>query len=945
MSHSDLKNAHAEQLRGAGEAVSGSDPAQQRNTGSNTHDLTSSAAPGADTTPSTIDEHELLTRARRYVPGWSQIPDEVWQHARIKPLLGGLSNTLFTISLPRYDPRLAQPGVSTLNTSTVESVFASSTDPSHTTCSTGTNSISSNQGDGRDLEYYKAWTNRRKVVVRMFGGAKFFKPEVEQVIARGVSQSGCFGERILHEWEHGRITDFLQGSSLPPPVFASQHMFFAVAHRMGQLHALPLKALVIQNYRSEGKDDEGPCSTSTDKKEEGQLASSTLAGSLSMADSTLPSGVPSEVMKVLEEIYSEPASKKYLRRWCRLAFETKLVRRLHDLEHSQLPQKQLAQQVLLSKVPTVESICSQAIEEVLGSPSNSSMTADESSIQSITARVLSRIRALTLSALEALTASDVSHIVQGKTATFEGSLADLFEPHFVFDRDRLASASDDISDVSIEHLEAGDRYLALISQLPALASNETHDFALPPKFIDWEKVPELPSPRLLTLQLALPQGEYSISSMLVLLRMLHPDGLKNEALWLSQRLDALNSPTKLCHNDLHAGNVMLEIPASAQTPSVQSTTVSATSTTTISRTTATGDATKTGGSSGIPPVVSGLTSLEISEQPNSKITTPPPGTGISAYESPRSSIPPSVHSQDVPKSVGTPFSTGVEGDGESDSLKSPDRQSEDPSLQSFSHFFASPDAGHRSNLDSYQDSGDQQDSEGSSSSASSDDATQKCLPSMHDFFAQQLNKPLVNPCHLIDFEYSSPNFRGYDIGNTFCETAIEYGGPYPGFRIDLEQSISLLLPRALRHQNSVSSTAQEVDQSLPLEAYSAREIFFVRSYLLGTRQAAIEIDEAARDVKPVEMTLAMGAHLARDVGSTVHRPWNDPKYVQRVLRESAWCTLSAHLQWAFWSISMADSGKITSFGYLEYAIMRMIVYYIRKDMLLRLFGDPVESKQ
>lgn len=47
-----------------------------------------------------------------------------------------------------------------------------------------------------------------------------------------------------------------------------------------------------------------------------------------------------------------------------------------------------------------------------------------------------------------------------------------------------------------------------------------------------------------------------------------------------------------------------------------------------------------------------------------------------------------------------------------------------------------------------------------------------------------LNNPETHELHFIDFEYANFNYRGFDLGNHFCEWTIEYNDKYDsGFQV------------------------------------------------------------------------------------------------------------------------------------------------------------------
>ncbi|CAH2273679.1 choline ethanolamine kinase [Pelobates cultripes] len=124
---------------------------------------------------------------------------------------------------------------------------------------------------------------------------------------------------------------------------------------------------------------------------------------------------------------------------------------------------------------------------------------------------------------------------------------------------------------------------------------------------------------------------------------------------------------------------------------------------------------------------------------------------------------------------------------------------------------------------------------------------------------------------LIDFEYSSYNYRGFDLGNHFCEWAYNY-----------------------HHDEWPFYKAQ-------LEDYPTREqqLHFFRSYLA-------ESCPALSEEECLVQTEAMVLEVNR-------------------------FALASHFFWGLWSILQAKISTI-EFGYLEYAISRFEAYFQQKRL-------------
>ncbi|KAJ8261719.1 hypothetical protein GJAV_G00157550 [Gymnothorax javanicus] len=128
---------------------------------------------------------------------------------------------------------------------------------------------------------------------------------------------------------------------------------------------------------------------------------------------------------------------------------------------------------------------------------------------------------------------------------------------------------------------------------------------------------------------------------------------------------------------------------------------------------------------------------------------------------------------------------------------------------------------------------------------------------------------------LIDFEYSSYNYRGFDFGNHFCEWVYDYTyDKWPFYKANMEN-------------------------------YPTREqkLHFFRSYLResGGYSEGMTPEEKAR----VE---------------------------DELIKESDCYALSSHFLWGLWSIIQAKMSTI-EFGYLDYAQSRFDSYFKQKKFL------------
>ena len=144
---------------------------------------------------------------------------------------------------------------------------------------------------------------------------------------------------------------------------------------------------------------------------------------------------------------------------------------------------------------------------------------------------------------------------------------------------------------------------------------------------------------------------------------------------------------------------------------------------------------------------------------------------------------------------------------------------------------------------------------------------------------------------LIDFEYSSLNFRGYDIGSYINECSLDYSHPvHPKFRLYLEYFDQLW-------------EEGEIDKFL---TYYIRKLHSIKSER--------ESDFSFKD--------QMQEYISQEL----------PILRDQVLR----CMLMSHLQWAFWSLIMMpvdDLMKCQEF-YMEYGLCRLELYVRQRPLFL-----------
>ncbi|XP_054885793.1 choline kinase alpha isoform X2 [Poeciliopsis prolifica] len=125
---------------------------------------------------------------------------------------------------------------------------------------------------------------------------------------------------------------------------------------------------------------------------------------------------------------------------------------------------------------------------------------------------------------------------------------------------------------------------------------------------------------------------------------------------------------------------------------------------------------------------------------------------------------------------------------------------------------------------------------------------------------------------LIDFEYSSYNYRGFDIGNHFCEWMYDYTcEEFPFFKVDTQNYPS-----------------------------KAQQLHFIESYLRESDQGFDNLSEE-----------------------------HQMKLKEELFVEVNRFSLASHFFWGLWSIIQARLSTI-EFGYLEYAQARFDAYFQQK---------------
>lgn len=177
-----------------------------------------------------------------------------------------------------------------------------------------------------------------------------------------------------------------------------------------------------------------------------------------------------------------------------------------------------------------------------------------------------------------------------------------------------------------------------------------------------------------------------------------------------------------------------------------------------------------------------------------------------------------------------------------------------------------------------------------------------------------LNLQAKNPddrVSLIDFEYCSYNYRGFDIANHFCEWMYKYKlEVHPYYTVDKENF-------------------PEKDEQL----------FFIRAYLEAyesskRRKGMQSANGNSEEQVMAGNVLANGTanHASTVLSATCNLLAQTQPIEDKILSEVHVFTLASHLFWCLWSIVQGQVSTIP-FGYLDYAAVRLDHYIEEKAKL------------
>nr|XP_032640579.1 choline/ethanolamine kinase-like isoform X1 [Chelonoidis abingdonii] len=158
---------------------------------------------------------------------------------------------------------------------------------------------------------------------------------------------------------------------------------------------------------------------------------------------------------------------------------------------------------------------------------------------------------------------------------------------------------------------------------------------------------------------------------------------------------------------------------------------------------------------------------------------------------------------------------------------------------------------------------------------------------------------------LIDFEYSSYNYRGFDIGNHFCEWVYDYThDTWPYYQASMDnyptRQQQNWIPAPLRDSAEAVGGKGNGGAEGARTSLGMNLLHFIRHYLW---------EDSGRP------------------GDTTHG--EQARIEEEMLTEISRFALASHFFWGLWSILQAKISTI-EFGYLDYALCRFQAYFQQK---------------
>lgn len=154
---------------------------------------------------------------------------------------------------------------------------------------------------------------------------------------------------------------------------------------------------------------------------------------------------------------------------------------------------------------------------------------------------------------------------------------------------------------------------------------------------------------------------------------------------------------------------------------------------------------------------------------------------------------------------------------------------------------------------------------------------------------------------IIDYEYGSYNYRGFDFGNHFCEWMFNNNyKEYPFFQYDYS-------------------------------LYPSREqqIHFAKAYMKGLKEEKEKLRRKAQHNLSVRIE---NLEIDKNNNKNEHDSEENIEDLEQLLKEANYFALSSHLFWIFWAMCQASTCKI-KFEYLDYALARCDAYFKQKKIL------------
>ncbi|CAF1475833.1 unnamed protein product, partial [Didymodactylos carnosus] len=157
---------------------------------------------------------------------------------------------------------------------------------------------------------------------------------------------------------------------------------------------------------------------------------------------------------------------------------------------------------------------------------------------------------------------------------------------------------------------------------------------------------------------------------------------------------------------------------------------------------------------------------------------------------------------------------------------------------------------------------------------------------------------------VIDFEYCSYNYRGFDIGNHFCEFIFDYKSAkgWPFFNFNYE-----LYPNEKQQLNFINSYIEAIIN------YQEQEKAAQNVVTNGTH----DIDHNNDSVSNTNNSASVASHQSKSVTFLPLNNIDQTELAKQIMKEANYFALASHFFWSLWAITMASTTAI-KFGYMVY---------------------------